>query len=43
MGLVQEDSLIAENRAGRRHVGDLHSILDDLHTATLEEKQPTRL
>jgi len=43
MGLVQEDGLIAEHRAGRRHLCDLHSILDDLHGATLEEKQPARL
>ena len=43
MGLVQEDGLIAEYRAGCRHVGDLHAILNDLDGATLEEQQPARL
>ena len=40
MGLVQEDCLFAEHRAGCIHAGDLHSILDDLYSATPEEKQP---
>ena len=43
MGLVQEDGLFAEHRAGCIHAGDLHSILDDLYSATPEEKQPARL
>src|SRR5262249_46476474 len=43
MGLVQEDGLFAEHRAGCTHPGDLHSIFDDLYSATLEEKQPARL
>ena len=43
MGLVQEDGLFAEHRAGCIHAGDLHSVLDDLYSATLEEKQPVRL
>ena len=43
MGLVQEDGLFAEHRAGYIHAGDLHSIFDDLYSATPEEKQPARL
>src|SRR4029450_2898272 len=43
MGLVQEDGLFAEHRAGCIHAGDLHSILDDLYSATSKEKQPARL
>jgi len=43
MGLVQEGGLFAEHRAGCIHAGDLHSILDDLYSATPEEKQPARL
>ena len=43
MGLVQEDGLFAEYRAGCIHAGDLHSILDDLYRAILEKKQPARL
>ena len=42
MGLVQEDGLFAEHRAGCIHAGDLHSILDDLYSATPEEKQAAR-
>ena len=40
IGLVQEDGQFAEHRAGCIHAGDLHSILDDLYSATPEEKQP---
>ena len=43
MGLIQEDGLFAEYRARCRHVGDLHSILDDFYGATPEEKQPAGL
>jgi hypothetical protein len=39
MGLIQKDSLFAEHR----HASDLHSILDDLYSATPEEKQLARL
>jgi hypothetical protein len=38
MGLVQEDGLFAEHRAGYIHASDLHSIFDDLYSATPEEK-----
>ena len=37
MGLIQEDGLIAEHRARRRHLCDLHSILDNLHSSAPEE------
>jgi hypothetical protein len=40
MGLIQEDGLLAEYRAGCRYVGDLLTILDDLDSPTSEEKQP---
>ena len=43
MRLVQEDGLFAEHRAGCIHAGYLHSILNDLHSATPEEKQLARL
>jgi hypothetical protein len=43
MGLIQEDGLFTEHRAGCRHASDLHSILDDLYSATPEEKQLARL
>ena len=43
MGLVQKDGLFAEHRAGCIHAGDLHSILDDLYSATPEENQRARL
>jgi len=43
MRLVQEDGLFAEHRAGCIHAGYLHSILNDLYSATPEEKQPARL
>jgi hypothetical protein len=39
MGLIQKDGLFAEHR----HASDLHSILDDLYSATPEEKQLARL
>ena len=35
MRLVQEGGLFAEHRAGCIHAGDLHSIPDDLYSATL--------
>lgn len=36
MRLVQEDGLFAEHRAGCIHADYLHSILNDLYSATPE-------
>jgi len=42
VGLVEKDGLLAEHRAGRGNISDRHAILDDLHSAVSEEKQPAR-
>jgi hypothetical protein len=42
VGLIDKDGLLAEHRAGRGNISDRHAILDDLHSAIYEEKQPAR-
>jgi hypothetical protein len=43
MGLIQQDGLLAEYGAGCGYFGNSFTILDDLHSATPEEKQPATL